>query len=246
MSIRENLQTIQARIRESALKAHRDPAEITMIAVTKYVTVERMNEAIRCGITDIAENKVQDGVSKFPLLERDVTKHLIGTLQTNKVKKALENFDLIHSVDREELVLELAKQAAKLDRQIKFLIQVNVSKEESKHGVFADELFGLLDRINGFPNLLPVGLMTMAPLQAGPEDTRAIFRGLRQLFQEVARRSLVASGTEWRYLSMGMSQDYPQAVEEGANLLRIGTALFNPDTHSIDSRLNGPNKPNIV
>jgi pyridoxal phosphate enzyme (YggS family) len=226
MSIHENLQAIQARIRESALKTNRDPADITLIAVTKYVTVDRINEALRHGITDVAENKVQDGVHKFPMLEREVTKHLIGTLQTNKVKKALEVFDLIHSVDREELVLELAKQADKLDRQIKFLVQVNVSKEESKHGIFADELFGLLDRINGFPNLLPVGLMTMAPFEAGPDEARVIFRGLRQLFEEVARRSSVNSSAEWRYLSMGMSGDYPQAVEEGANLLRIGTALF--------------------
>lgn len=229
MNIHENLQLIQTRIRESALKANRDPAKITMIAVTKYVTMDRINEALRCGITDIAENKVQDGVSKFPLLEKEVTKHLIGNLQTNKVKKALETFDLIHSVDREELVLELAKQADKISRPIKFLVQVNISKEISKHGIYADELFGLLDRINGFPKLLPVGLMTMAPFEAGPEEARAIFRGLRQLFEEVAHRSPVNLSTEWRYLSMGMSQDYPQAVEEGANLLRIGTALFNHD-----------------
>jgi pyridoxal phosphate enzyme (YggS family) len=229
MSISDNLQAIQTKIRESALKVNRDPAEITMIAVTKYVTAERINEAIRCGITHIAENKVQDGLSKFPLLEKEVTKHLIGTLQTNKVKRALEVFDLIHSVDREELVLELAKQADKMRRQIKFLVQVNISKEESKHGIYADELFGLLDRISSFANLLPVGLMTMAPFEAGPEEARAIFRGLRQLFEEVARRSPVNPSTEWRYLSMGMSQDYPQAVEEGANLLRIGTALFNSD-----------------
>lgn len=225
MSIAANLQEIQTKIRESALKAQRDPAEITLIAVTKYVSLERINEALRLGINHVAENKVQDGVAKFPLLEKDVTKHLIGTLQTNKVKKALETFDLIHSVDREDLVLELAKQAGKMNRRIKFLIQVNVSKEISKHGIYTDELFGLLDRIQSFPQLLPVGLMTMAPFESGPGESRAIFRTLRQLFEEVAR-SPVFPGSEWRYLSMGMSQDYPQAVEEGANLLRIGTALF--------------------
>jgi pyridoxal phosphate enzyme (YggS family) len=229
MSIAANIQAIQAKIRESALKANRNPEEITLIAVTKYVTVERINEALELGITHIGENKVQDGVAKFPLLKKEATRHLIGTLQTNKVKKALETFDLIHSVDREELVLELAKHAAKLDRPVKFLIQVNISKEDSKHGIYSDDLFGLLDRVRGFSNLLPVGLMTMAPLEAGPEDSRAIFRALRRLFEEVGRRSQEFPGAEWRYLSMGMSQDYPQAVEEGANLLRIGTAIFHED-----------------
>lgn len=229
MSIGDNLQTIKTRIRQSALKANRNPAEITIVAVTKYVTVDRINEALRCGITDIGENKVQDGLHKFPLLDQEVTRHLIGTLQTNKVKKALEIFDLIHSVDREELVLELAKQAAQRNRPIKFLIQVNISKESSKHGIDSDELFGLLDRIHGFPYLSPAGLMTMAPFDAGPEVTKEVFRGLRLLFEEAGRRYFIESGNEWRYLSMGMSRDYPQAVEEGANLVRIGTALFDQD-----------------
>jgi pyridoxal phosphate enzyme (YggS family) len=226
MGISENLQTISEQVRSSAAKANRNPAEITIIAVTKYVAVNRINEAIRCGITDIGENKVQDGLAKFPLLEKEVTKHLIGTLQTNKVKKALETFDLIHSVDREELILELAKQAGKLNRRCRFLIQVNVSGEATKHGIHPDELWGLLDRIGGFPNLDPTGLMAMAPFGASPEVTRPIFRRLRNLFLEVKNSSYIKPEASWRYLSMGMSRDFPEAVAEGANLLRIGTAIF--------------------
>ncbi len=227
MGVSENLAAIREQVRNSAVKANRDPAGITIIAVTKYVDVNRINEALHAGITHIAENRVQDGAAKIPLLEQEVTKHLIGTLQTNKVKKALEIFDLIHSVDREELILELAKQAGKLDRQCQFLIQVNISKEISKHGINPEQLGGLLDRIQSYPLLQPVGLMTMAPLGVGPEATRSIFRCLRILFEDISRNpDYKLNGANWRYLSMGMSQDFPEAVEEGANLLRIGTAIF--------------------
>jgi PLP dependent protein len=226
MEISENLKTIRERVRISAKQANRDPAEITIIAVTKYVDVNRINQAIRYGITDIGENKVQDGLAKFPLLEKEVTKHLIGTLQTNKVKKALETFNLIHSVDREELIPELAEQARKLNRQCRFLIQVNVSGEATKHGVHPDKLWGLLELIGGFPNLDPAGLMTMAPFEASSAVTRSIFRRLRDLFEEVKNSSQLKPEASWHYLSMGMSRDFPEAVAEGANLLRIGTAIF--------------------
>lgn len=228
MSIAQNIGLVQERIRASAARAHRDPQAITLIAVTKYVTVSEMNEAIRCGITDIAENRVQDGSRKFPFLEGRVTKHLIGTLQTNKVKTALAEFDLIHSVDRPELVMEMAKQALKLKRPIRFLIQLNISGEATKHGLSPQELRGFLEFIAGFPLLLPSGLMTMAPQSTDPESSRPIFRELKRLFDGVAaaHHGETSFQNNWRYLSMGMSQDYTVAVEEGANLLRVGTAIF--------------------
>lgn len=228
MSIATNIDSIQERIRASAARAHRDPQSITLIAVTKYVTVGEMNQAIRCGITDIAENRVQEGSRKFSLLEGKVTKHLIGTLQTNKVKAALAEFDLIHSVDRPELVVEMAKQAEKLQRPIRFLIQLNISGEATKHGLSPEELTGFLEFIAGFPLLLPSGLMTMAPQSADPESSRPIFRELKRLFHGVAaaHHSEISFANNWSYLSMGMSQDYTVAVEEGANLLRVGSAIF--------------------
>lgn len=224
MSIESNLKQIQAQVKVSAAKVGRDSANIKIIAVTKYVSYEKMNEAIRAGITDIAENRIQDAKVKFPLLEGKVTRHLIGTLQTNKVKAALSEFDLIHSVDRGELIEVLAKETAKLNRRMEFLIQLNISGEATKHGLKPDELSVLLDRVRGFPNLIPCGLMTIAPLVDKPEKVRPIFRYLKNIFDEMAVN--FNNAPYWRYLSMGMSQDYQVAVEEGANLLRIGSALF--------------------
>lgn len=223
MNISDNLKMIQNRIKESAFKANRDPSKITLIAVSKYVGPELMNEAIRAGITDFGENRIQDALEKFPLLEGKVTRHLIGTLQTNKVKPALENFDLIHSVDRISLLDELAKQAARFGKRTEFLVQVNISGERTKHGLNPDELPSFLQRISGNEYLVPCGLMTLAPLADDSELARPVFRGLKMLFDQAARS---LKSEYWRYLSMGMSQDYQVAVEEGANLLRIGTAIF--------------------
>ena len=227
MSIATNLKEIRQRINQSALKANRDPKSIRLIAVTKYVSVAAMNEAIAAGVTEVGENRVQDGIAKFPLLRGNVTKHMIGTLQTNKVKHALEYFDLIHSVDRINLVDELAKQTAKMGKRTEVLIQLNLTGEATKHGISAAELPGLIERISASEYLIPAGLMTMGPLTDDPETVRPIFRRMRVIFEETARD--LKLGSSWRYLSMGMSQDYQVAVEEGANLLRIGTAIFKPE-----------------
>lgn len=233
MSIAENLIAIHEKINQAAARVNRDPRDIRIVAVTKYVTADQTNEAIRAGITDIGENKVQDALRKFPLLEcppngppsnGPIVKHLIGTLQTNKVKYVIGEFDLIHSVDRLELVEEISRQAVKRNQTVKVLVQVNVSGETSKHGVSPDTLMPLLAAINEHRTLIPSGLMTMAPLEATSDETRRVFRKLNELYLEAGAKFGYAS--PWRYLSMGMSQDYPIAVEEGANLLRIGTAIF--------------------
>ncbi len=224
MSITANLQDIKSRIGQSASRANRNPNEIRIIAVTKYVDVNQINEAINAGITEIGENRVQDGIAKFPYLSGNVTKHMIGTLQTNKVKLALEHFDMIHSVDRAHLVDELTRQAAKLGKRIEVLVQLNLTAEKTKHGVSLDELPGLIKLILSSEYLIPAGLMTMGPLTGDPEMVRPVFRSMREVFNETVRN--LKLGPSWRYLSMGMSQDYQVAVEEGANLLRIGTAIF--------------------
>ena len=227
MSIVANLEEIRERINYSALKVNRDPKLIRLIAVTKYVSVAEMNEAIKAGITEVGENRVQDGIAKFPLLLGNVTKHMIGTLQTNKVKPALEHFDLIHSVDRIYLVDELAKQSAKMQKRTEVLIQLNLTGEERKHGITTDELPGLIERVGSSDYLIPAGLMTMGPMTDDSETVRPTFRRMRVIFEETARD--LKLGPSWRYLSMGMSQDYQVAVEEGANLLRIGTSIFKPE-----------------
>ncbi|NLW46356.1 MAG: YggS family pyridoxal phosphate-dependent enzyme [Firmicutes bacterium] len=224
MSISVNLQEIRNRIRQSASGVNRDPNEIRIIAVTKYVDVNQINEAIKAGITEIGENRVQDGVAKFPYLSGKVIKHMIGTLQTNKVKQAVEHFDLIHSVDRAGLVEELTRQAAKMQKKVEVLVQLNLTAEETKHGISVDELPGLINQIRFSSYLIPAGLMTIGPLTDDSELVRPVFRRMREVFMEAARN--LELGPNWRYLSMGMSQDYQVAVEEGANLLRIGTAIF--------------------
>lgn len=218
------MQIIRNRINQSASEVNRDPDQIRVIAVTKYVGVDQINEALVAGITEIGENRVQDGAAKIPYLTGNVVKHMIGTLQTNKVRLALEHFDMIHSVDRVNLVDELAKQAANMQKRIEVLVQLNLTAEKTKHGVSSDELPGLIKLIGSSQYLIPAGLMTMGPLTGEPETVRPVFRRMRGIFEETACN--LKLGSSWRYLSMGMSQDYQVAVEEGANLLRIGTAIF--------------------
>lgn len=224
MGIAANLELIRQQITASAVRVNRDPAEIKLIAVTKYIDITLINEAISTGITDIAESKVQDALRKIPMLAGPVTKHFIGTLQTNKVKPVLQNFDLIHSVDRIELINELAKQGVNFQKPVEFLIQLNISGENTKHGFNFDDFAVIMEQICHNPYLKPCGLMTMAPLSEEPEAARPVFRRLKELFEKYKEGPQVTA--DWRYLSMGMSQDFTVAVEEGANMLRIGTAIF--------------------
>ncbi|HEY8464519.1 MAG TPA: YggS family pyridoxal phosphate-dependent enzyme [Bacillota bacterium] len=224
MGLSDNLELIRKRITAAAARVNRDPARIKLIAVTKYVDLALINEAIHLGITDIAENRVQDALRKLPGLAGPVTKHFIGTLQTNKVKPVIKNFDLIHSVDRIELIKELAKQAQLLQKPVKLLIQLNISGETTKHGFAYQDFSAAMEQIRQYPYLKPCGLMTMAPLSKDPETARPVFRRLKEIFKEYKEGSYATD--DWQYLSMGMSQDFEVAVEEGANLLRIGTAIF--------------------
>jgi pyridoxal phosphate enzyme (YggS family) len=223
-SIAANLELIRSQIAASAARVNRDPAAIQLIAVTKYVALAQINEAIRAGVSVIAESRAQEAAKKFPLLEGPVAKHFIGTLQTNKVKPVIRNFDLIHSVDRIELVRELAKESGVRQCPVEFLLQVNISGEVSKHGFAPDDLVFVLEQIGTYPYLRPRGLMTMAPLTSDPEMARPVFRRLKELFEKHKEAPLISA--DWQYLSMGMSQDFQVAVEEGANMLRIGTAIF--------------------
>jgi pyridoxal phosphate enzyme (YggS family) len=224
-SIATNLEAIRRQIAVSAARVNRDPTAIGLIAVTKYVEIPLINEAIQAGVTAIGENRVQEAVKKLPFLAGPVSKHFIGTLQTNKIKPIIRDFDLIHSVDRIELIKALARESAARQQPIEFLIQMNISGEATKHGFNADELEMVLAQIVQHPYLKPRGLMTMAPLDPDPETARPVFRRLKELFAKYKDEPLIGAG--WQYLSMGMSQDFMVAVEEGANLLRIGTAIFN-------------------
>ena len=195
--------------------------QITLIAVTKNHGVDFMREAIDAGATDIGENRVQEAAEKFPVLERNVTRHLIGHLQTNKVKPAVKLFDVIQSVDSVHLATALDKAAKNFGKVQDVLIQINLAREPQKSGVLPEDFDALINFIDAAENLRLRGLMTIAPNFADVEQCRPLFRQMRTLYDE-----LRASRMAFNMLSMGMTHDYKIAVEEGANVVRIGTAIF--------------------
>lgn len=223
-NIRSNVEVVRDEVAAAARRAGRQPEAVTIVAVSKTRSVEEIREVLAAGVTHFGENRVQELKEKWPYLQTGLTWHLIGSLQTNKARSALEMADLIHSVDREGLILELARAADRLGRTVQVLIQVNVSGEESKHGIDPSGLADLLRQASATGRLGVRGLMTMAPLYDDPERARPHFRRLRELAREM--EGLRLPRVEMRHLSMGMSADYAVAVEEGATLVRIGTALF--------------------
>ena len=217
----DNLQRVTERIVESAGRVGKDPTGIKLIAVTKGVEISNILEALRTDVHTIGENRVQEAKIKYTQIKDKVESlqvdwHLIGHLQRNKVKDAVEIFSLIHSVDSLELAKEIDKRAAQIGKIQDILIEVNTSGEKSKLGITPAELENLLLIIEPLANVRVQGLMTIAPFVAEPEDARPYFRMLKELNDEF----------RLKYLSMGMSNDFEIAIEEGANLLRIGRAIF--------------------
>ncbi|HWI63714.1 MAG TPA: YggS family pyridoxal phosphate-dependent enzyme [Symbiobacteriaceae bacterium] len=219
-----NVEEIRQRVASAAVRSGRTPADVTIIAVSKTRTVDEIRQVLAAGLTHLGENRVQELKEKWPSIGGSATWHLIGSLQTNKAKQALEMADLIHSLDRDSLAAELNRLAERRGAPCKALVEVNVSGEQSKHGVTPADLPQLLRQISDGGNVLVQGLMTMAPLDADPEGARPHFKRLRQLAEQV--RELGLPRITMEHLSMGMSGDYEVAVEEGATLVRIGTAIF--------------------
>lgn len=223
--IASNLFKVQETIRKAALKAGRKPKDIKLVAVTKTVDSSKIKEAIKAGVTIVGENYVQEAKEKIAQIDHDIQWHMIGHLQTNKAKHAVKLFDMIQSVDSLRLAEELNKQAKRLGTVVKILIQVNVSGEESKFGVSPQGIHSLISQIsNKMENLSIQGLMTMPPYFNDPERTRPYFRALRELRDRIVSSEIrnVTLGE----LSMGISNDYEMAIEEGATIVRIGTAIF--------------------
>jgi len=219
-----NVEQIKQRVAAAAMRGGRNPADVTIIAVSKTRTVDEIRQVLAAGLTHLGENRVQELKEKWPAFGGSATWHLIGSLQTNKAKQALDMADLIHSLDRVSLAEELNRLAGRRGVPCKALVEVNVSGEESKHGVSPADLPLLLRTISDGGNVLVQGLMTMAPLDAEPEAARPHFRRLRELAGEVREWGLPRISME--QLSMGMSGDFEVAVEEGATLVRVGTAIF--------------------
>jgi len=210
------LQAVRARIADAARRAGRLPESIRLICVTKSVSLARIQEAVAAGATDLGENRVQEAAPKITALGHTVRWHMIGHLQRNKAKAALGLFDYVHSVDAVELAQALERYAASCGRTVPILVEVNVSREPAKHGVTPDALAPLLTAMRSLGHLQVRGLMTMAPIVARPEAARPYFRALRELSERFHLPEL----------SMGMSQDFEVAVEEGATMVRIGSAIF--------------------
>lgn len=215
MSVAEKFRAIKSEL-DSVVRE-----KIILVAVTKNHGVELMREAIDAGATDIGENRVQEASDKFQTLDRAVTRHLIGHLQTNKVKPAVKLFDLIQSLDSIHLASALDKAAKSIGKVQDVLIQVNAAREPQKSGVVLEDLDSLIQFVDVAENLRLRGLMMIAPNFPDVEQCRPLFRQMRQLFEE-----LKPARTGFDFLSMGMTHDYKIAVEEGANVVRIGTAIF--------------------
>ncbi len=222
-TIRENYLNVMQRIEKAAQKAGRDPKEVKLVAVSKTVEVERIREAIDAGVSILGENYVQEARKKIEEIGRQVEWHFIGHLQTNKAKYAVRLFDLIHSVDSLSLAEELNRRAQKENQIIKVMIEVNLSGEASKFGTEEEKAFELAKEIYRLKNLSLVGLMTMPPYFDSPELSRPYFIQLRQL-----KERLEKEGIPLKELSMGMSNDFEIAIEEGATYVRVGTAIFGP------------------
>ena len=221
--ISSNIDVIKQRIAEAVKRAGRDPLAVKLMAVTKTVETERIGTAIEAGLTLLGENYVQEAKDKIAIIGNAAQWHMIGHLQTNKAKYAVNLFDCVHSVDRLELAQELDKRAGQISRKLNILIEVN-SGEESKSGIEKERALELVRQVALLPNLVVRGLMTMAPYSDNPENSRPYFSALRELRDDINRAGIASISIE--ELSMGMTDDFEVAIEEGATIIRVGRAIF--------------------
>ncbi len=236
MELPSRLARIRERMEDACRRAGRTPGAVTLVAVTKTRTVEEVVSAVKAGVTDLGENRVQEAEAKHPSLARLEARdgspprwHLVGHLQKNKVRKAVALFDRIHSLDSVELGHKIDRAAEELGKELPVLIQVDLASEPTKFGLPEKELLPALERLRRLRRLRVDGLMALPPLLPDPEAVRPYFRRLRELGAEAQGRGL--AGQE---LSMGMSHDFEVAIEEGATFIRLGTALFGP-RHAVEN-----------
>ena len=224
MSVAENLKAVKDRIAAAARRAGRDPSTVRLVTVTKTVAHDRIREAVAAGAAILGENRVQEAKEKIEALGAIASWHLIGRLQANKAKHAVRLFGLIHSVDSIGLARELDRQAAKQGKTQDILIEVSIAGEEQKAGVATRDAAALVREAAGLRSVRICGLMTMPPYSVDPEASRSYYRRLRDLAAAIAKEDI--PGASMGELSMGMSGDFEVAVEEGATLVRVGTAIF--------------------
>ena len=222
--VKENYEYIKQQVVDTAIKCGRDPKDITLIAVSKTKPLADIEELIDIGVTEFGENKVQELCDKYENVSTPVHFHLIGHLQTNKVKYVVDKACLIHSVDSLKLVKEIQKEAVKKNCIAQVLVEVNVAEEESKFGLKMNEVIPFIEEAAAYSNVHINGLMTIAPFVENPEENRKHFRSLKQLSLDIISKNI--DNIDMNVLSMGMTNDYKVAIEEGATMVRVGTAIF--------------------
>lgn len=227
----ENYLEVKKQVEDAAIRSHRNPDEITLIAVSKTKPLSDIEELITIQVEDFGENKVQELCDKYEKVSKPVRFHQIGHLQTNKVKYVVDKACLIHSVDSMKLAKEIQKEATKKNVIAQILIEVNVAQEESKFGLKIEEVIPFLEEIKDFDHIHVNGLMTIAPFVENPEENRKYFRSLKQLSLDIICKNI--DNIDMNVLSMGMTNDYKIAIEEGATMVRVGTAIFGRRNYNI-------------
>lgn len=222
--LKDNLKNVDEKITKACERSSRNREDVTLIAVSKTKPIETLQEAYDLGVRVFGENKVQELTEKYDALPKDIHWHMIGHLQRNKVKYIIDKVDLIHSVDSIRLAETIDKEAEKHNLVANILIEVNIAKEESKFGLMPEELDSFIDEIAKLKHVQVKGLMTIAPFVENPEENRTIFADLRKLSVDIAKKNI--DNVNVSILSMGMTNDYEVAVEEGATLVRVGTGIF--------------------
>lgn len=229
--LKENLEQVEANILRACQKSNRAREEVTLIAVSKTKPVEMLQTIYDCGTRDFGENKVQEMCDKMEALPKDIKWHMIGHLQTNKVKYIVGKTELIHSVDSIHLAQEIQKQALKNNCIVPILIEVNIAEEDSKFGIHKEDTIAMVREISMMDHLKIKGLMTIAPYVDDPEDNRLYFREIKQLSVDIKNQNI--DNVSMDVLSMGMTGDYMVAIEEGATLVRVGTGIFGERNYNI-------------
>ncbi len=229
--IADKLTSVHKNIEEACKKAGRSPAEVTLVAVSKTKPVETLQEAYDAGCRVFGENKVQEIMDKYDHLPSDIKWHMIGHLQRNKVKYIIDKVSMIHSVDSLRLAQTIEHEAEKKEICMPILIEVNVAEEESKFGLKINEVLPLIEEISTYSHIKVMGLMTIAPFVSDPEENRTVFQQLKKLSVDIAAKNI--NNINMSVLSMGMTNDYQVAVEEGSTMVRVGTGIFGERNYSI-------------
>ena len=229
--VAENYRHVLKKVEEACARSGRDPKDVTLIAVSKTKPIEMIEEAMEAGARVFGENKVQELCDKYEQLPKDLHWHLIGHLQRNKVKYIVDKAELIHSVDSLKLAETIEKEAAKKNCVQDILVEVNVAQEESKFGLKVDEVIPFIEKISQFQHICVKGLMTIAPFVENPEDNRPVFANLHKLSVDIMNKNI--DNVNVSILSMGMTNDYEVAIEEGATMVRVGTGIFGARNYQI-------------